>query len=265
MNHKKLILSIICVCIVFFNVLAQKGDFLLSTDIGYGFPSGEQDLVPFYSNSPHIIPYSLGKGINFTVVGDYMFSDCIGAGLDLNMLIGVPTGYTYSANSSKDPLNVKNSYTGFMFGITPNLIFCFPGSRFNPYARFGLVIGFAEYTLSSSESGNNAQTGQDVWLYSGNDPSIGWYAALGIRLQLKNKRMLNIELFDRDLTYAPGSESNIEAFNGGKTNSNSIPLVYSYTRGNSASNVQLTSVMPFGSAGIKVGMTFDFGTLKLAR
>ena len=133
-----------------------------------------------------------------------------------------------------------------------------------PRTPSSAVIGFAENTVTASYTGKGAIQGQGEWLYYGNDPTIGFYSAAGIRVPLGHKRMLDIEIFDRDISYIPNTESNIEDY-GAKLSPNTTALVTTKTNNSTAPNVMVTSVNPFGSVGIKIGITWDCGALKWDR
>jgi len=263
--HKNVI-TILCFLSLYQSAKAQKGDFLFSADLGYGFASGDQSILYYSSsNSTSILPFSLGKGVNISTTGVYMPNNYIGGGLDLNMLIGTPNTYTEPVGNSKGDQEIAIvGYTGYLFSITPTLQFILHDIKFTPYAQFGPAIGFAEYTLSNRYTGNSAIKGEGEWLYNGNDPTIGFYSAVGIRIPLGRKKMLDIEVFDRDITYIPNTESNIEDY-GAKISPNTTALVTTMTNNSPTSNAMLTSVMPFGSIGIKIGITWDCGAVKLDR
>jgi len=249
MKTRNLVLAIIASAATFQTAKAQ---FSARLDLGYGFPSGTQTQYDDPSHPTKVTPYSYGGGFNIAIAGNYMFSDHIGAGLDLNMLLGTPVTQTQAVQD----VTYTTNTAGSLFAITPNLILSAHKEGINPYGRFGIVLGVASITSTTTASGPGAPDGKDVYVFSGN-LAVGWYAAFGVQFPLADNLKLNVELFDRDLTYAPATETNTQTYTG-MQKFDTQTLVTS-TNSSSAPNTQLTSYEPFGSVGLKVGIEMSFG------
>ncbi len=254
MKQKIVLISLLASILTCGTAIAQNDGLSVRADIGVGLPSGVGTATSYNSTVTTVAPYSLGSGFNIAVGGNYMFSEHIGAGLDLNYMIGYTTTTTYK---SGNPITVTNVSTGSLFAITPNVIISANSGKINPYARFGIVIGLPSYQVKSTESSTGAATGANIETYTGGS-AIGWYAGFGVQFPLSDKLKLNVELFDRDLTYAPTTDTNTQAYDGEQKQATKT-MVTSY---NSATqpNTENTSYVPFGSVGFKVGIAMNLSS-----
>ncbi len=252
MKKKSIVLSIACALTFFQDVYAQSNTFSARLDIGYGFPSGAQYFTNVDNATQTIVPFSLGAGFRVAAGGNYMFSDHFGGGLDLSFLTGSPAVNTVSPPSSESKIITS---VGSLFAMTPNLIFSLNNDVYNPYMRIGFVVGIPSFTVSTTESGPGAQNGTNIDLYSGN-LALGLYSALGIQFRMTDQMMLNLELFDRDLTYSPQFYTNVQAFDGNSKNSQQILVKSTANRFYGAPT--LTQVAPFGCIGFNGGVTWKF-------
>jgi hypothetical protein len=234
----------------------------MNADIGAGLPSGVSTLLSLNGNTYSISPYSVGAGFNIDLGGSYTIGNHIGAGLDLTDMIGF--AQKSSINISSASLTIHK--TGSLFAATPYLSLFTRAGKFDPYARFGIVIGSPSYTWSNTESGQNNVNGTNTNLYSGGF-AVGWYAAGGVQIAMNHFLSLNIELFDRDLTYLPTTLTNTQAYDGYLKQ----PTIKLVTSESSVNNLQvlsgqvLSAYTPFGSVGIKAGisMRIEKGTKPL--
>ena len=183
-----------------------------------------------------------------------MFSDHMGAGLDLNYMIGYNTTSTYKM---ANPVTTTYVSTGSLFAITPNVILSANNAKINPYARFGIVIGSASYQVKTTESSLGAESGANINTYTGGI-ALGWYAGFGVQFPLSDKLKLNVELFDRDLSYAPTTDTNTQAFDGQQKQPTKT-MTTSFDASNS-NNSEPTAFVPFGSVGFKVGVTMNLSS-----
>ncbi len=253
MKKKSIVLSITCALTYFQSVYAQINTYSARIDVGYGFPSGAQYFTNVDNATQTIVPYSLGAGFRVAAAGNYMFSDHFGGGLDLSFLAGTPAMNVVSPPNSESKTTIA---VGSLFAMTPNFILSANNDVFNPYMRFGLVVGIPSFTISTTETGPGAQNGTNIDLYSGN-LALGLYSALGIQFRMTDQLMLNLELFDRDLTYSPLFYTNERAFDGNSKNSQQILVKSTANRYFGAPT--LTQVVPFGCIGLNGGLTWKFG------
>ena len=254
MKQKIVLISLLASILSCGTAMAQNDGLSLRADIGVGFPSGVGTATSQNNTVTTVAPYSLGSGFNIAVAGNYMFSEHIGAGLDLNYMIGYASTTTVKIDN---PITTTNVSTGSLFAITPNVIISANSGKINPYARFGIVIGMPSYQVKSTESSVGAYTGTNIETYTGGG-AIGWYAGFGVQFPLTDKLKLNVELFDRDLTYAPTTDTNTQAYDGQQKNPTKTMSTSSDP--SSGTNTENTSYLPFGSVGFKVGVTMNLGS-----
>ncbi len=100
---KKIILLTLCfISVDLFNSAFAQG-FYAAVGGGYGFPAAEQEYLPsqtssgFTSNS-----YSLGSGVNFEILGGYMWNKNMGAEIGISYLSGSST--TATDNEAGSPV-----------------------------------------------------------------------------------------------------------------------------------------------------------------
>jgi len=233
---------------------AQNDGLSLRADIGVGLPSGVGTAYSYNNTVTTVAPYSLGSGFNIAVAGNYMFSEHMGAGLDLNYMVGYTSTTTYKESN---PITTTNVSTGSLFAITPNVILSANSGKINPYARFGIVIGVPSFEVKSTQSSTGAASGTNIETYTGG-VAIGWYAGFGVQFPLTDKLKLNVELFDRDLTYAPTTDTNTQAYDGQqKQPTKTMSTSYDIASGTNGEN---TAYLPFGSVGFKVGIAMNLAS-----
>lgn len=234
---------------------AQSGLVEARLDLGYGFTSGPASVTDFDGSTETDVPYSMGMGFNVALSGSYFFSDHIGAGLDLNAVIGTKTTFT----ENNDPVQYTTDLSGNLFSITPFLVLSANNTGVNPYGRFGIVFGAPSATISTTAAGNGAPTGTYITEASGN-MAIGVYGAFGIEYPLGDNLALNLEIFDRSLQWEPAQVENTQAFDGDPKDET---ITYSHkvtnpSRVNQVANYN-TLYAPFSSVGLKVGINMKFG------
>jgi len=254
MKQKIVLISLLASFLSCGRVMAQKDGLSVRADIGVGLPSGVGTSTSYNNTVTTVSPYSLGSGFNIAVAGNYMFSDHMGAGLDLNYMIGYNTTSTYKMSN---PVTETYVSTGSLFAITPNVILSANSGKINPYARFGIVIGSASYQVKSTQSSVGAESGTNIETYTGGI-ALGWYAGFGVQFPLSDKLKLNVELFDRDLSYAPTTDTNTQAYDGQqKQPTRTMSTSYDASAGG---NAEPTVYQPFGSVGFKVGLTMNLSS-----
>ena len=251
MKQKIFKLSMILAMAAGQTAMGQSGALSVRLDVGAGFPSGVGTVTNYNNGTYSISPYSLGAGFNIALAGNYMFSYHIGAGLDLNDVMGFASTQTYSSNSGGSA-SVKAVSVGSLFAITPNLILSANSEGINPYARFGIVIGIASYTTTTTETGPSAPSGTNIDSYTGGS-AMGWYAGFGVQFPLGGNLKLDVELFDRDVTYLPGKYTNTQPYDN-------VTAQPTQSLGTSSSDSHsLSQYVPFGSVGLKVGVQLSLG------
>jgi opacity protein-like surface antigen len=248
MKLKALILAILLTLPFAQKLSAQSGEFEMRFNLGYGFHTGSQFIQSYEGSTVKNIPYSLGAGLNVDLGGTYMFGDHLGAGLDLSYLMGGPVKFTENANS----VVINHTLMGNLFALTPMLVLSAHHEEINPYGRFGIVLGTASFTNTITETGSKAQSGTYIDTYSGG-LATGLYAAFGLQFKLAENLKLNLEVFDRTMSYAPTLLTNTQAYDGEQklTSTTFVDQV----DGSTANHTELKTFYPYSSVGLKVGIT----------
>ena len=253
---KKVILSFSIMVAMATTSSAQVFD--LRLDLGYGFPSGTSYMQVNDGSTTKDVPFSFGSGFNMGISGSAWFGDHIGAGLDLNYLIGSVYTFTNSAPQAFGSVQTTDNWSGSMFAITPMLLLSAHSDGINPYGRLGLVIGVPTITDNQTQAGNSAAAGTNTDVYSGG-MAVGLYAAFGVEIPLTDNLLLAPELFDRTMNYTPTQVENTQAYDN-QTKYPTTTLVTSLANNSTASNTMLAPYrFPFSSWGIKVGLIYRLG------
>lgn len=174
-------------------VVKQKPKPYSRVSTGYAFISGmgQNDQMVMKSNGKStydLVPYSYGKGLNFTYAVGCMFTPHIGFDAGLSYFIG---GKSKEKNFYKVD-SLSPSYTmdqlieikSNLFRINPAIILS-AGSKFlRPYARIGFITGWGKAFSYSNEavkySNGQKSAGQFNWEFTG-IRTWGYTSSLGIR------------------------------------------------------------------------------------
>jgi outer membrane protein W len=253
MKIKILALSLIFSIPFFMTLKAQSGSADIHLNLGYGFIAAPQYYEDNTATEDTHIPYSYGSGANVDLGFNYMIGDHLGAGLDLNYLAGT----TYTHSESVGNLTIDHTSAAMMVGVTPMLILSANHSPINPYGHFGVTIGSASFTDKKTETGNNAKSGTDIDTYSGG-AAVGIYGAFGVSFALSDMFKLNVELFDRSMTYSPDKLENTQAYDG---NQKATTITFVDKKDNTTANdTRLREYFPFSSFGLKVGFVYQLSS-----
>ncbi len=145
---------------------------------------------------------SLGQGLNIKGAFGYMFNENLGFEIGGSYLIGstTTTKEQYSGDFF-DAYKRERALSARMFRINPSLIVCGSFQRFNPFVKFGFILGNGSIKYEhnyNSDSGTLNYTR----IYSG-DMALGFSTNLGGYLNLTESVALLFELQTINLSYAP--------------------------------------------------------------
>ena len=89
---------------------------------------------------------------------------------------------------------------------------------------------------------------------------MGWYGAFGLQIAISDNLMINAEVYNRTIAYAPKSAENTQAYDGEQK----YPTItYAKTTDNNSSNYTENQIYwPYSSVGVMVGITMRFGAGK---
>jgi outer membrane protein W len=233
----------------FTHLKAQSGAADIHLNIGYGFPAAPGYFENYTGTERTLIPYSLGAGANVDLGFNYMIGDHLGVGFDLNYIAGTPYSVTYVAGN----LTTNTTFVGSLMAVTPMLILSANTGAINPYGHFGITIGSGSFTAKTTETGKNAGAGTYIDTYSGG-AAVGIYGAFGVQFALSDMFKLNVELFNRTMSYSPDKLENTQAFDGEQK---APTITFVDKKDNTTANdTELRNYWPYSSFGLKVGFVY---------
>ncbi|BDS13974.1 porin family protein [Aureispira anguillae] len=181
---QKLSFSIL-LSILFFSFSKTQAQGYLRAGAGAGFNVGQDAFaIPSLErdSSNDIILQrtifgSFGQGARFSIAGGYMITPYFGVELELYYFQGFKQAY----GNSEGPVGDQYSRTGYSYQMraTPSLVVQAPVGKFQPYARFGVLLPFFGKTVLeeswsfANQSSRAKQTDIDGKLSVGFESSIG--------------------------------------------------------------------------------------------
>jgi opacity protein-like surface antigen len=188
MKHLLLIASALFLCSIFNDMNAQG---FIRGGTGAGFNTN-QDAFTTYditrdSNdiivSQSTIFGGFGQGARFSLAGGYMFTPHFGIELEIYYFQGFKQNY----GSNIGPLGDQYNRKGYSFQVRglPSLIVQAPYAKFQPYARFGVLIPvFGKTIIEESWAGVTSREKQtDV----DGKFSVGIEASMGVQYNINEK------------------------------------------------------------------------------
>jgi len=228
------------------------------------------------------VKVSLGKGLNFGLNLGYMFNGNIGIDLQCSYLLGDEVtgkfnfdGYSWSGSDTTYYYHYyTESIKSQMFRVNPSIIIASGFDKLNPYAKFGVILGFGSitYKVLNEEYVNNQI--QDIkvekWKYDGG-MAFGISSALGLMYHISDLISVYGELDLVGMSYAPKKGVMTEyTINGADqlpeltTDDKEIDFVDDYTYDNdnppspAEPSKQLKNYWPYSSIGLNIGVRFSF-------
>ena len=123
----------------------------------------DEDYYPTYDElkSLNFVP---GRGFNVDVGAGYMFTNNIGAELDVKDFFGLHIKEYYNNFYSEGTGQASTEYySGMLLQVIPSVVLDLGFDKIDPYARFGLIIGaYPQITYKKTET-----SGNDTYNYEG--------------------------------------------------------------------------------------------------
>ncbi|MGB4230138.1 MAG: outer membrane beta-barrel protein [Bacteroidales bacterium] len=281
------------VLLMFINLfsIAAYSQFYINVGGGYNLGIANQTLLNIanqtllinYESTDNIqkienVKTSLGKGLNFGLNIGYMFNGNIGIDLQCSYLLGDETtgeykyNYTYFNNNYYD--FGKISLKSQMFRVNPSIIIASGFDKLDPYAKFGVILGFGSITLNYlyEEYENNQLQDKEVvkWKMDGG-MAFGISSALGLMYHISDLISVYGELDLVSMSYAPTNGVMTEyTVNGADklpdltTDAKEIEfldeITYDYDNPPSTAepSKELKFYFPYSSIGLNIGVRFSF-------
>lgn len=220
---------------------------------------------------------SFGRGLQFGATVGYMFSENIGAELNVGYLVGSKiTNTDTELKNNGDTYSSTATASGNMLRLTPALRFSVGKDKLKPYMRVGLVIGVGSKIVSTYSStdfnSSNGKTNidQSEMAVTGG-VSMGFAAGIGVNYMFSDKVGIFAELGIISQAWAPSKSVLTKSTSNGAdnlpfmtTSQKETDYVNSYTTTSGTfspgtPSIQLKQYAPFSSVGINVGVHLAFG------
>jgi len=263
--------------------IAAYSQFYINVGGGYNLGIANQSLLHNYESTNNIVKIenvktSLGKGANFGLNIGYMFNGNIGIDLQCTYLLGdEATGEsksTYTFYNTKYYDYEKISIKSQMIRVNPSIIIASGFDKLDPYARFGVILGFGSvtYTNLNEEYENNILENKVIekWKYNGG-MAFGLSSALGLMYHISDLISVYGELDLVSMSYAPTKGVMTEyTVNGADklpdltTDAKEIEfldeITYDYDNPPSTAepSKELKFYFPYSSIGLNIGVRFSF-------
>lgn len=278
-NAKKLALVMF---ISLFSVAAYS-QFYINVGGGYNLGIANQSLLQNYESTDNIdktenVKISLGKGLDFGLNLGYMFNSNLGIDLQCTYLLGdEATGEyksTYTFFNTKYYEYEKISIKSQMFRINPSIIIASGFEKLDPYAKFGVILGFGSITSNYLDEEYEDDQLQDKlvqeWKLNGG-MAFGLSSSLGLMYHISDLISVYGELNLVGMSYAPTKGVMTEyTINGSDrlpdltTDDKEIDFVdditYDYDNPPSTAvpSRELKNYLPYSSIGLNIGVRFSF-------
>lgn len=184
LNMKKL-LFILPLVFTIFNLNSLSAQWYIRGGVGAGFNASEDAFAhsAWERDSANVIIVQrtifggFGQGARFSVAGGYMITPYFGVEMEFYYFQGFKNEY----GSNTGPVGKQYNRTGYSYQMraTPSLVVQAPIGKFQPYARFGVLIPFWGRTVVEEQwnyvdqSVRNKQTDVEGKFSVGFESSIG--------------------------------------------------------------------------------------------
>jgi hypothetical protein len=271
----KILITIVVLALSLVSANVNSQGLYVKIDAGYGLKFSSQSINYFnftnfiidtVSSNKEQVNTSLGKGFNFEGAIGYMFNKYVGAELAGSYLLGAKT-------KTKQELygGVRNnSLSANMIRINPSIIIAGGFEKINPYAKFGLIIGFGKITYQDDYTTEGGSVISEKTILNGG-VAFGLNAGVGVNFKVNKLISLFGEVNMVNLSYSPlKGELTKSTINGNdrlpdmsiaEKNVDFVSEYTSYTHTpyvHTEPRQELIEKFPFGNVGLNLGIKFTF-------
>jgi hypothetical protein len=269
--------------------------FFIYASAGYGLKLGSQTIVGFTDKTIDTTGYitekqlevSLGKGLCFKLGAGYMVNGNFGFELGATYILGSNSASNFKSDVVLAPDHFLNTvkditYKPSLFIISPSVIVSAGLEVVNPYAKFGMSIGFGSFNREESTTLTDRLvipglpdsvlvTNSFMKEEFSGGVSIGFNATLGCAFRLDEKMSFFAEFNFINMTYAPDKSEITEYTIKGVDNLPTLTVKQKQTNyyetlqttpltsiPNTAPNQALKQTYSLGSIGLNIGMKINF-------
>ncbi len=254
---------------------SSDGGVYVNIGLGYGLGMGSQNISGFTDhtvdsssiNTESQIDVSLGKGLCLKLGFGYMINANLGFELGASYLMGSKTTSTnvlpFGLGKKQ---TISSDYYASMFVINPSIVIASGMEGFNPYAKFGMILGFASFYNEKTSSADTFAVSTKT-KYDGG-MAIGFNASLGCSFSVSDNISIFAELILVNMSYAPDKSEITEYTSQGIDKLSSLKVkqkqinyydtLLSTPIPDTEPNQALKQSYAFGSIGINIGMKIMF-------
>lgn len=263
--------------------VAAYSQFYINVGGGYNLGIANQSLLYNYESTNDIekaenVKISLGKGLDFGLNLGYMFNSNLGIDLQCTYLLGdEATGEsksTYTFYNTKYYDYEKISIKSQMIRVNPSIIIASGFEKLDPYAKFGVILGFGSITCSylGEDYINDQLQNKEVqeWKLNGG-MAFGLSSTLGLMYHISDLISVYGELNLVGMSYAPtkgvmtkytvnGSDRLPNLTTDDKEIDFVDDITYDYNNPPSSAepSKELKNYLPYSSIGLNIGVRFSF-------
>ncbi|MCX6187418.1 MAG: outer membrane beta-barrel protein [Bacteroidetes bacterium] len=265
--------TIIALAITFFSFNSFAQNFYAKLNGGYSWATATMSTSSLNEvgsiSSLDKVNFNFGKGINLGGAVGYMFNKNIGAELGINYLLGGNTEFSLKSSFSNDAY----TYSATLLSFIPSIVITPGFDKINPYAKFGLSIGSATFTVKDENigtSGSITNTTNITNVYSGG-VALGLVSSLGATYKVADKISVFAEMCILTMKYSPTKSELTESKINGVDNlsnlntrskvteySDSYSIDNSVPTDNNTPRKSIAPNFPFSSIGVNVGIIIGF-------
>lgn len=190
----------------------KEGQFYIAAHGGYNLiVSGTRGLdllsvgsgVPMYTvdrmgESIETVPYSFGKGANVGINLGYMFTPNIGVELGADYLLGAKNKFRSVIDGQSSELAMHSK----MIQLRPTMVVSGGGTKINPYAKVGVVLGIGGKIISEYAAISSGNT-EEVELERSKGFAFGFTGAGGVDFIINDKISIFSEIGFTGLSFSP--------------------------------------------------------------
>ena len=269
-KSKQILVLIVLAISTCFTSLHAQGLFV-KINAGYGLKASSQNMTGFTNQTSATgsitreqVNISFGKGFNFGAGVGYMFSENIGAELDVSYLLG---GKSLAHQTYTGGYSDLTFYARFL-RLNPSLIISAGSGNISPYIKMGVLFGMGSITYIFDDYDD----GDILYFKNKLNGGISFGLTSGIGANFSLSDMLSIfgELNMVNMSYAPKKGEITEYTSNGinqlpdlttKQKETEYLKEFTVSTANPTPDSQpsqaLSQKMPFGSVGLNIGVKIN--------
>ncbi|HTX87685.1 MAG TPA: outer membrane beta-barrel protein [Bacteroidales bacterium] len=232
----------------------------------------EDYYYPDYDNL-RSVGFALGDGFNVSLAGGYMFNKHLGVELGVKDFFGLNKKTTYTSNQTTGTVSDVVKTHGMIFQVIPAFVLRAGFEKFDPYARFGLIIGavprvyMTETEMFYGSESPDLNTENYTGVYKGG-VAVGFTAAVGVNFKITDHISLFSEFDCNGINYSPKKYiltkdelNGVDQLPNLSMSEKETDFVKKYDALQTSTDEpakHLKISMPFSNVELNVGMTYKF-------